>query len=257
MDIVLKRIRYDRYDELLDSVDFANFFANKNELERKATECSEPIVIDGQNVTIKIDTQKYLDIVKRASTSTEASIQLGIAIREDFVTYDDDGNPTPLPMNIMFSPEFWTYMNIVFLFDVVKERYIKDGTDADTLKGKIIRNYFNKGKEDRTGLRYCWIIADALYNGTYDLLPVGWSFIDPLKGIAECVLGRNKEVLQAFAKAVLFLGKDARIRNSKYKTVIPKHLRSFACSNFVDSYETVDELALVFADQMLIALKSY
>ena len=168
----------------------------------------------------------------------------------------------------MYEKEFWTYMNLTIFFVLIKSKYFEDLKDISkmsdkekkSLKDKIGRLYFNTGglsKLDRTGLRFLWVLADlTYYNNGYELLQIAWDFIDPFKAIQECVLGNNPYILKAFARAIQILECDPKIRNTENRTLIPLHIRNYACNNFVDAYTNIDELGNILAEQIKIIMKT-
>ncbi len=247
--MILKRIRYDKYDELYKMIDEKTFFKkDKNEILKIVEESSEEIKINNQSIDISLDPNKYENIVKNSTSSAESSIEIAKSLYEDFVF---DGKP--VPRSIMYEKEVWTYLNLTVFFDTIQNKYI-DLKDKKTLKGKIERNYFNEGpnsKIDRTGLRNLWVLSDLLfYNNNYELLEVAWSFYDPFKAIQECVMGRNPNILKAYALAIKKLDCNPKIKNKVYKTVVPKHIRGYACQNCIDSVEEIETMADKIAEQI-------
>ena len=260
--MILKRIKFEKYDELYQLINEVDFFTENNQILNKIDDMSENVLIDGKTIDIDIKADDYLSIVRSSKTKGESSIAIAKKLYSDFMYMTDECQLSSLPTSLMYEKEFWTYMNLTIFFDVIKEKYIEDSEDTDKLKGKIQRCYFNTGglsKIDRTGLRYLWVIADlTYYNGGFELTQIAWDFIDPFKAIQECVLGNNPYILKAFALAIKKLNCDPMIKKSKNpenRKIIPKHIRNYACSIVLDRFSEVEPLADIMAKQILIIME--
>ncbi|MGN1295423.1 MAG: DUF6339 family protein [Bacilli bacterium] len=247
--MILKKLTHEGYDELLSLVDI-DFFENQTFFDRIES-LSENIIIDGNIVEINLDIDEYNEIIKKSESKGESSKLLAKKLHKDFVFQSEK-----LPRSIMYTKEIWTYLNLIFFKEIIKEKYFDDGKIS---VDKIRRYYFNDGgisKIDRTGLRYLWVLADLTYDEDmeYQLFDVAWDFIDPFKALQECLLGRNPLILKAFAKAILDLNCNATIKNSINRKVVPKHIRNYACANLLDSYDSFTTLAEKMKEQIEIII---
>ncbi len=263
--MILKRIKYSAYDEILDKLDIIELesFFNKdtNPILSIIEESSEKILINEKEVDILIEIDEYYEINDNSKTAGESSVSLAKKLYEDFRV-----GGQKLATKLMYEKEFWTYMNLTIFFDLIKKKYFGDlhnisemsDKEKKSLREKIGRLYFNIGglsKIDRTGLRFLWVLADlTYYNNGYELLQIAWDFIDPFKAIQECVLGNNPYILKAFVRAIQILGCDTRIRNPENRTLVPLHIRNYACNHFVDAYTDIDELGNTLAEQIKIII---
>lgn len=259
--MILKRVKFEKYDELYQLINEIDFFSQNNQVLYNLEEMSESVLINGKEIDIEINQQEYLDIVRTAQSKGESSIKIAKKLFSDFKYFDENGVETFMPTSLMYEKEFWTYLNLTVFFDVVREKYIEDSEDTDKLKGKIQRCYFNTGgisKIDRTGLRYLWVLADLTYfDGGFELTQIAWDFIDPFKAIQECVLGNNPYILKAFALAIKKLNCNPMIKKSKNpenRKIIPKHIRNYACSIFLDRFDDIEPLADILANQITIIM---
>ena len=250
MEVVLKRIKAEKWDSLLEMVDVSTFFdKRKNEILSIVESYSEEVLLNEEKIVIDINPNEYLNIVRSAPDKGASSIKIAEKLHKDFVK-----NGKSIPLGIMMEKELWTYLNLTVFFDVVNEKYCYDKKDG--IKGKIERTYFNYNAPiDRTGLRYLWNLAYSTnLNETYELTAIAWRFIDTFKAVHECLVGRNYNVLKAFALAIKKLDCDPRIKNKNNRKLIPKHMRNFACPNMLETYSEIDELADTISEQMLLIM---
>lgn len=263
--MILKRIKYSAYDELLDkldTIDLESFFkSDTNPIIPLVDDSSEKVLIDNQEVDLEINIDNYNEINKNAKSAGESSVLIAKQLYNDFVY-----NGQRIATKLMYEKEFWTYMNLTLFFDLIRDKYFDDLKDISKmsdkekklLKEKIGRLYFNTGglsKLDRTGLRFLWVLADlTYYKDNFDLLQIAWDFIDPFKAIQECVLGNNPYILKGFARAIQILDCDSKIKNTVNRTLVPLHIRNYACNHFVDAYTDIDELGDILAKQIKLIM---
>ena len=62
MKITLKRISYEKYDEVLDS-SFKKLLSNYEQIRREIEESCEPIILNGIIPEIEIDLEKYKEMI--------------------------------------------------------------------------------------------------------------------------------------------------------------------------------------------------
>ncbi len=245
--MILKRIKYEKYDELFSKINPTNFFKDDS-LKTSLEAYSEDIRINNNLVDINIDIGKYNKIIEESTSKGESSILLAIELYKDFV-YKENGIEKKLPQYLMYEKEFWTYLNLTVFFEIIKRKYINDPEKVNysELRGKIERLYFNSGgtsRIDRTGLRYLWVLADlTVYNNDFELTRIAWEFIDPFKAIQECVLGTNPIILKAFTLAIKKMNYNPLIRSKDNRKIIPRHIRNYACSIFLDGFDSVEKLS--------------
>lgn len=252
--MILKRVQINKYDELFEMIDVSNFFKkDKNEILNILEANSEVIKINDKPIEINLNIEEYEQLMELYPKKGDSSVAIAQKLYQDFRLGD-----VPLPKWLMYEKEMWTYLNLTIFFDLVQKKYIDFNEKKEQIKGKIERVYFNDGglsKIDRTGLRWLWVIADlTTYEGNFELTKIAWDFIDPFKAIQECVLGNNDLILKALVIAIKKLNYDSRIRNSINKTRVPKHIRNYACSIMLDSYNDLDVLAEELAQQISIIL---
>ena len=253
MEITLKRIKYDKYDELISAIDTSRFLNKENNnLISNVDYYSEYNFIGDSKVIINLDPSEYIDIIRSSKSMGEASIEIAKKLHKELVL-----SGSPIPRCFLYEKEDWTYLNLTVFFDVVKEKYLYDKTN-ENVKGKILKYYFNNdNKIDRTGLRYLWVLADLTYfDNDYELTKIAWNFTDTFKAVQESEIGKNPSILKALALAIKKLNYDSRIKNYVNRKLIPKHLRNFACPNMLDSYEEIIELSDVFSTQISILLNN-
>ena len=253
MKFQLKRVKNDCYDEIVDTA-LKNFFGTIEETKQKVETESDFVLINGKKIDIDIDLDLYFGILEKYQKAEKRDIEIAKLLHKDF-----KNSSISIPDYILYEKEVWTYLNICVFFDIVSKRYpdIKDHKNEEA-KNKIKNFYFcHNNTYDRTGLRWLWIFANVTYDDyyQYSLLETGREFIDPVKAIYECCIGRNKILFKAYIRAIELLNKDSRIRGTNGKTIVPKHIRNCALMNVYESYTDVETLANIIATSMLEIIK--
>lgn len=259
MKIFLKRISYEKYDEVLNSY-FDKLLTNSEQIKQDLEEFCEYVVIEGSTPEIEFDLEEYnkkIEEIKKSGVSNPGALQ-DIEISKMLVN-DFSNSTVPIPDYILYEKEVWSYLNIIVFFDIIKERF-KDLSTAkgDALYGKIKRLYFcDGGKVERTGLRWLWILGNITIDKTYGitLLETAKQFIDPVSAIYVCCLGKNDVVFKAFIRAIQLNENRNLIRLPKYKSVVPTHIRNSALMNVYESYDDIEKLAKQISedvDQILL-----
>ena len=247
MKIEVKRIIKTKYDEICDLAT-KDFFSNIEEIQKQVKNTSEFVEHNGKIIEVDINPEQYLCIIEEVNSrdinnpSAITDIELAKKLYEDFTIGNID-----IPDYILYEKEVWTYLNICIFYEVICARFKDIKTCKSSEKeGKIKRLFFCKdSKIDRTGLRWLWVLGNLTIDNIYgeSLLETAKEFIDPVKAIYECCLGRNKIVFKGFIRAIQLIENNNLIRSSKYKSLVPKHIRNSALMNVYESYFDIEELA--------------
>ncbi len=246
MEITLKRIKRDSYDSVMKRV-IDNFTVCKLiELDEKDLEDnSELIFVDGNEIIINYDVEQYTRIVDNDDLKTYEKLALiGMLLHKE----TKDINGIHIPQNVLFEKEVWSYLSFKVFTNIVKKLRLED--DDSINEDKIERFFFNNKMVSRTGLLFIWVMIDRIdAESDYDMAKTAFQFIDPVKAMFERTITRNPIVLKAFVQAIINCKCDSRIKNTKYRTRVPKHLSCFARINVLDAY-SYDELVNVMSDQI-------
>lgn len=247
MEVYLKRVKRTEFDELMKSV--THKFEQNRVIElsdERLESISENVTVNGKLIKFSYNIEEYLDIVNSELQTFEKLAKIGMKIHKE--SKDIEG--TIIPTNVMYEKEVWTYLSFKVFSDVVKKLRLDD--DDKMSVDKIERFYFNVGstnsKRSRTGLLFVWSMIDVLGSEEEEEISrIAFHFIDPVKAIYERAMSRNPIILRAFVEAIIKNGCDARIKNVKYKTKVPKNISCFARISILDAYEyreLVDTIAL-------------
>lgn len=233
MEVYLKRVKRTEFDELMKTVTDRFVQTKCIELSDEELESvSENVVVNGKLIRFSYTPNEYMNIVNSEMQTYEKLAQIGMKLHKD--SKDIDG--TIIPTNIMYEKEVWTYLSFKIFADVVKKLRLDDDDKMNV--DKIERFYFNVRTRSRTGLLFVWSMIDIL--GSEDeeeISRVAFHFIDPVKAIYERAMSRNPVILRAFVESIIKNGCDARIKNAKYKTKVPKNISCFARISILDAYE--------------------
>ena len=253
MEITLRKIKYNEYDNLKNKIDITNFFdKSKNVILNVLEESSENVIFNNKEIKLNINPYEYLQIIRLNENKAEASAKIGELLHQQLRL---DNNV--LPNSILYEKEVWTYLNLKVFFDVIEERFFYK-KDNDNLKHKIEQYYFNcDSKIDRTGFRYYWVLANTLYyNDAYDLVPIAMKFIDTYRAINESDIGKNSNILKAFVLSIKDLNYNNKIKNEVNRLLIPLHLRNYACAHSLDSYgDDIVSLSQILSEQINIIIE--
>lgn len=244
MEVVLKRISKDAWDELMRSMT-SQFESTKNlVIDDLAVEsASEDILINGETVRINVDVDKYKEIVDSDVYTYEKLADLGMLLRNDFKMKNGEA----LPTNIMNEKEVWAYFSLTIFKDIVKSLRMEDDDKINI--DKIERFYFNTKTKSRTGLLFVWTMAEMLNSNERDFNITAFEFIDPVKAIYERAMSRNPIILKAFVQGIINNGCDKRLKNNKYRSKVPSHISCYSCVNILDVYG-YDELVENITEQI-------
>lgn len=244
MEVVLKRISKDAWDELMRSIT-SQFESTKNLIidDLAVESASEDILINGETVRINVDVDKYKEIVDSDVYTYEKLADLGMLLRNDFKMKNGEA----LPSNIMNEKEVWAYFSLTIFKDIVKSLRMEDDDKINI--DKIERFYFNTKTKSRTGLLFVWTMAEMLNSNERDFNITAFEFIDPVKAIYERAMSRNPIILKAFVQGIINNGCDKRLKNNKYRSKVPSHISCYSCVNILDVY-SYDELVENITEQI-------
>ena len=259
MEVILRRISYAKYDGFIEAnIDhFASL--SKEDFEKNYDYVLEDICIDGETVLVNIDVEEMINIYNNVIEFNEYNPMEAIDIRYAELLYKALSVDTNIPKYVLYEKEVWAYLNCFILLDVVKKRFFAD-EGSFLNKGRIMRVVFcDESVIDRTGLRWLWALADATYSDTYgfSLMSTARQFIDPVKALYERVMGTNRMVFQAYVRAIQLLEYDLRIKSEKFRSLLPTHIRNLATMKIYESYNSVEDLAVVIASDIKDFLDNY
>ena len=259
MEVVLRRISYAKYDDFIDNNinNFANI--NKDFFEKQWSNSTEDIIIGGKAVIVEIDVGRFTNLFDTIIKINNQNPMEAIDTNYAEMLYSCLTINSNVPKYILYEKEVWAYLNCFVFFDVVKKRFFPDeGWDKDT--GRIKRVFFcDDSNIDRTGLRWLWALADATYDDSnvFNLTRTARQFIDPVKALYERTMGTNRLVFKAYIRAIELLNYDVRIKSSKFRSIIPTHIRNLATMKIYESYNSIEELAKIFASDIKTFLDNY
>jgi hypothetical protein len=259
MNIVVKRIKYTKYDELEEKISKDCFFdKNANPILGKLEEYSEPVTSNNRNFTVDINTDELLNILS-SHDKTESKEKLSsIDEKVAELLYNSFAKSNPaIPNNVLCEKEVWAYLNLSVFFDYVQARYFSKTTIRKDIREKIKEIYFSDcSKVDRRGLQWLWTLAKETKENGFNLTLEALENIDPVKAIRESCIGENTIVFKAFIKSLILVDKDPRNQghqkytNDQKRTIIPKHIRNLAVVNIYEAYDNPEDLAKIMADNI-------
>ena len=248
MEVVLKRISKDAWDELMQSVTSEFERTQKIAIDDVAVEnAAEIVCINGEAIKIDIDVEKYKKIANTDAFIYEKRTDLGMLLCNDLKMKDGQA----LPYNILNEKEVWAYLSLTVFKDVVKALSLADEEKISV--DKIRRFYFNKyttqSNKSRIGLLFVWNMVATLDTNDRNFILTAFKFIDPVKAIYERAMGKNKIIVKAFVQGIINNNCDKRLRNDRYRSRIPSHISCYSCVNILDVY-SYDELVENITEQI-------
>ncbi len=249
MEIILKRVTYGKYDEFKDKFleDVANSSAEY--IIKNYDNYLEEITINGQIITFDLDVVGAKEIIDNEFSINNKNPMEIIDIKLSKLFYESLSINANIPSYLLYEREVWTYLNCFVLFDLVKKRFFSEEKSIEE-RGRIERAFLcNDSTIDRTGFRWLWALAEATYdpNLEFSLTETARQFIDPVKAIYERTMGLNRNVFKAYIRSIQLLDCDMRIKNSKYRSILPTHIRNLATMKIYESIDDLEELALIFS----------
>lgn len=244
MKFPLCKIDKNRFDELKNKI--ITEFEQTGTLhlsEDVVAQYSIPLTIDGKMVEADIDIEAYDLIISEETYGYTKSAKIGMQLHKELKSTE-----VSIPGNIFYEKEFWAYLSLTIFKDVVKglRSSLEEGkANAD----KISRFYFNSGKINRTCLLFIWAMIDLLNSAeSFEISHTAFEFIDPVKAVFDCTMGRNPAILRAFVQGIINNNKDAKFKSDKYRSKVPANISCYASVNVIDSLE-YDELVEVITEQ--------
>lgn len=254
MKIELRMFNVSRYNDILNNVknniDFYMDF-NKAELliyDGKYTleELSEPL-----NSSEKIEIDVSDDDLSFSSNMMrwKENFNVGKMLHKKLQVHSGKY------LGIFYEPGFWAYLCHLPVFrKYIKNRYLsglaededdEESANEDIVK-KIVRFFLCKGTSTRTGVMFNWMLTDCLYDNkkNYDLVEIGFSFIDSVKAIYERSFHKNKLIVKAFVQGIENNYRSPAFKDTKnnFRSIIPTHISNIAALNCLDSYDNYYEL---------------
>ena len=243
MKIKLHRIKREKYDDLLQLV-VNNFNQSGNLIFDAETvqSYSEPIIIEGQNVEVDIDIDKYVEIASESGFGYTKFAKIGMCLHKDF-----NSEKLNIPRNIFYEKEFWTYISVIYFYDIVKMLRLQ--SEEKITENKIKQFYFNAGEISRTGLLFLWCMVDRLGSeNDFEITHTAFEFVDPVKAILERTMSKNPDILRAFVQGIINNGKSSSFKSDKYRSKVPSHISCYASISVLDALE-YNELVEVITEQ--------
>lgn len=242
MEVKLKKVKRNCFDEFyskcIDSfVRGIDPFFDEQELEN----ISDPIVINGKEVTINIDFDSYLSVIKSPDSQAHKKAKVSYKLAKDFESFDGE----KIPVNILYDKYLWTYLNLKYFSCLIDELFFEDEKNK---MSRFDRYYFNiqDGFFDRLGLWFLWYFGYVL-DAKESRIITAFEFIDPVKAVFERNMAKNYKVIRAFVDAIEVNNKDSKLKAKYNRTVIPKAYNAMASVTVLDSIE-YEELVKVTAD---------
>ena len=247
MEIILKRIKRDSYDELLAKVISDSVKNNSLTIDERLVESVSEVIVNGEEgYKINFDIEDYNGIVAKENKKYEKRAMIGQQLNKDL-------DKTGIPQNVLYEKEVWAWLSIVVFRKVVEAIWLgQDNINEEHIK----REVFNCGNHiDRTGLFFVWSIINRLGSkDDYVFSKTAFEFIDPVKAIHERTMSKNPEVLRAFVQGILNNGKDSKFKNKEYRLKVPNHISCYARTNMLDAY-TYEELVSFMTEEQKLILR--
>ena len=244
MLVKLSKIKKECFDELkniiIDDFKSKGFLSLNDGLVEMY---SAPLIINGKEVELEIDIDKYEKIVNEDTFVYTKMAKVGMELQKDFELASEY-----IPRNIYHDKEFWAYLSLTTFKNVVK------GLRASLEEGKInadkIKQYYlNIGETSRTGLLFVWVMVDQLDSkGDFEIIHTAFEFIDPVKAILERTMSKNPKILRAFVEGIIRNGKNSKFKSKEFKSKMPSHISCYASVSVLDALE-YSELVDVIAEQ--------
>lgn len=244
MKIKLCKIKKERFDELkkivVDNFESTGVLSFDDELIESY---SEPLVINGEQLEVEIDIDKYNRIVSEDVFGYTKMSKVGMELHKDFKSASGQ-----IPRNVFHEKEFWAYLSLTTFKDVVKglRTSLEEGKiNAD----KIKRFYFNIGGTSRTGLLFVWVMIDQLNSAdNFEITHTAFEFVDPVKAILERTMSKNPMILKAFVQGIINNDKNPKFKGKTFKSKMPSHISCYASVSVLDALE-YDELVDIITEQ--------
>lgn len=247
MLVKLCKIKKDCFDNLLKHIitEFGTtgtLSFNDNIVE----ENSEPVLIEGKQVELEIDIDKYLGIANEPTFGYTKFAKVGIELHKDFRS-----DAVTLPRNLFYEKELWAYLSMTSFKEVIKELRLKDS--GKITENKIKQFYFNAGEISRTGLLFLWVMVDRLNSeNNFEITHTAFEFVDPVKAVLERTMSKNPNILRAFVQGVINNGKDSKFKSDKFRSKVPSHISCYASVSMLDALDYEELVEIITQEQQAI-----
>ena len=205
-------------------------------------ENSEPVLIEGKQIELEINIDKYLGIANEPAFGYTKFAKVGMELHKDFRS-----DEVTLPRNLFYEKELWAYLSMTSFKEVIKELRLKDS--GKITENKIKQFYFNAGEISRTGLLFLWVMVDRLNSeNDFEITHTAFEFVDPVKAVLERTMSKNPNILRAFVQGIINNGKDSKFKSDKFRSKVPSHISCYASVSMLDALD-YEELVEVITEQ--------
>ena len=244
MNVKLRKIKKDHFDDLTKVI--IGEFKSTGTLsfnDEIIESYSEPFIINGEQLEVEIDIDKYNSIVSEDVFGYTKMAKVGMELHKDLKLTN-----IQIPRNVFHEKEFWAYLSLTIFKDVVKG--LRTSLEEDKVnEDKIKRFYFNTGGASRTGLLFVWVMIDQLDSAdNFDITHTAFEFVDPVKAILERTMSRNPMILKAFVQGIINNDKNQKFKGKIFKSKMPSHISCYASVSVLDALE-YDELVEVITEE--------
>ena len=209
-------------------------------------ENSEPVLIEGKQIELEINIDKYLGIAKEPALGYTKFAKVGMELHNDFRS-----DEVTLPRNLFYEKELWAYLSMTSFKEVIKELRLKDSGKITV--NKIKQFYFNAGEISRTGLLFLWVMVDRLNSeNDFEITHTAFEFVDPVKAVLERTMSKNPNILRAFVQGIINNGKDSKFKRDKFRSKVPSHISCYASVSMLDALDYEELVEIITQEQQAI-----
>lgn len=247
MLVKLCRIKKDCFDKLREHI-ITEFDVTGalSFIDDVIEENSEPVLVDGKQIELEIDINKYLDIAKEPTFGYTKFAKVGMELHKDFRS-----DTLALPRNLFYEKELWAHLSMTSFKEVIRELRLKDS--GKITENKIKQFYFNAGEISRTGLLFLWVMVDRLNSEEdFEITHTAFEFVDPVKAVLERTMSKNPNILRAFVQGIINNGKDSRFKSDKFRSKVPSHISCYASVSMLDALDYEELVEIITQEQQAI-----
>lgn len=248
----IKRISYAKYDDFIEKVVALLPNITAETFDKSFEDMTEVVTVNGEQFEVDLDVDDIDRTIDDVLSGEYDNPMQTIDIRLSKKLFSQLSLEAKIPEYVLYEKEVWAYLNCFILFSAVKKRHFRNDGDFNN-EDKVKRVLFSDCSTiDRSGFRWLWALAEASYDNDrlFSLTETAHRFVDPVKALYERALGTNKVLFKAFIRSIQLLDYDPRIRSNKYRSVLLTHIRNLAAMKIYESYDSVEELARVFSEDI-------
>ncbi len=218
---------------------------------------SQDVLWKDRSIYVEVDMKRINKIVNSNTSNYQKNAALAVEFKKIFSTVGQD-----LPVNLLYDPLLWTYLNLTIFKDNIYKMYFKNvkAKDEEYDEDKVERYYFNEvslAKLDRSGFRYNWYMGEILDSiNNMERCQTAFEFIDTVKAVGERTLSNNYNILKAYIDAIIVNNKDPKFKDKELRKVIPAHINCCAAVLMFDAYE-YSELVNIIAEEQKKIINMY